>query len=264
MAQTLKIASWNVNSIRARLPNVLDWLKQAAPDVALLQEIKVQDEQFPRLEIEDLGYNLALHGQKSYNGVAILSKYPLDIIAKGLPEFGDEQARYIEGFVCTKNAAVRVASVYVPNGFEAGSDKFAYKLGFLSALKSHMQHLLKKGEYLVIGGDYNIAPENPDVYDPISMEGAICFHMDERRMLRAILNSGYTDAYRAMHPNSHQFTWWDYRAGSFQHNKGMRIDHLLLSPTASDAVVKAEVDQEARAADKTSDHAPIWCELKVE
>lgn len=241
-----------------RLPLLLKWLKEEEPDVILLQETKVQDEQFPREEIEDLHYNIAAYGQKTFNGVAILSKHPIEDVTVGIPDFGDDQARYIEAVV----NGVRVASVYVPNGMEVGSDKYIYKLNFLSHLYQHTKTLLTYDEAFVIGGDFNIAPADQDVYDPQKWHERILCSTPEREKFRAIMYLGLTDALRALHPNEKElYTWWDYRGGSWQNNFGLRIDHLLLSPQAADHLEKAAVEKAYRDCEKTSDHAPVSCTL---
>lgn len=253
-----KIATWNVNSIRTRLPHLLSWLKESAPDVVLLQETKVMDDQFPRDEIETLNYNIALYGQKTYNGVAILSKFPLEDITTGIPGFEDEQARYIEAVT----SGMRVASIYVPNGTEVGSEKFAYKLDFLKYLYTHLQTLLTYDEALILGGDYNITPSDEDVYDPAQWHEKILCSTEERTALRSIIYLGLTDALKAAHPDKKElYTWWDYRAGAFQNNFGLRIDHLLLSPQAADCVKSCEIDKGMRTLEKASDHAPVICEI---
>lgn len=254
----MKIATWNVNSIKARLPNVLTWLAEAKPDVVLLQETKTVNEKFPALEIEDLGYNLALNGQKTYNGVAILSKSPIEDVVTVLPgEEDDDHARYIEAVV----GDVRVASVYVPNGGEVGSDKFQYKLRWFERLRDHIAGLLVFEEAMVVGGDYNVAPGPGDVYDPVALAGTTCFHPDEQVRFRTILNLGLTEAYQALNPQPHAYTWWDYRAGGWQKDHGMRIDHLLLSPQAVDRLDNSGIDRAVRGQEKPSDHVPVWCEL---
>lgn len=266
MTSVVKICTWNVNSVKARLPHLLAFLKEQAPDIALLQETKCTDDAFPRLEIEELGYNLALSGEKSYNGVAILSKTPVEDITRGLPgDDADAQARYIEAVTGGKTP-LRVASVYVPNGQEVGSDKFAYKLRFLERLQAHIGALLAYEEWLVLGGDYNVAPEPADVWDPVRLDGTVCYHPDERARLRAILHLGVYDAYRLVHPadkapSGNGFTWWDYRARGFEQNHGMRIDHLLLSPQAADRLQSCEILKELRTAERASDHVPVVCRL---
>ncbi len=254
------IVSWNVNSIRMRLPIVSKWLSEHQPDIVLLQELKCQNEAFPKQEIEDLGYNVALHGQKTFNGVGILSKKPLEDIVCGLPTFPeDEQARYIE----VVTGSIRVASVYVPNGQEVGSDKFTYKLNFITRLRQHMEQLLGYEEVCVIAGDFNIAPTDADVYHPEAWREKILCSTPERNAFRSLLNIGYQDAVRIFHEGIGPFTWWDYRSQAYANNEGLRIDHLLLSPQASDIVIDSNVDPLPRGLDKASDHAPVWCQLKI-
>lgn len=257
------IATWNVNSIKSRLPHVLQYLDDAKPDVVLLQELKTIEDNFPFMEIEEKGYNVAAYGQKTYNGVAILSKHPIEDVQKGLPgNEEDPQARYIEAVITIEDEAWRVASVYVPNGQSPDSDKFPYKMGFLDCLEAHAKTLLTYEEKLVIGGDYNIAPEPQDVYAPKQLEGSVCFHRDERAKYRKLIHLGLTDAYRAIHPQeADMFSWWDYRGGGWQQNKGMRIDHLLLSPEAADSLKDADIDKTPRGWDKASDHTPVWAEI---
>jgi len=245
-----------VNSIRARLPIVEQFLRDTQPDVVCLQETKCVDNDFPKEVIEDLGYNIAHHGQKTFNGVAILSKFPLDDIVCGLPPFSeDEQARYIEAGVNIGTDYFRIASVYVPNGQEVGSDKYAYKLNFLKALKIHASEFIKHGEKFLMAGDYNIAPEDKDVHDPKAWRDQVLCSTPERQAFYEILNLGYTDVFGFESPAP--FTWWDYRGGSFEKNHGLRIDHILASPDAADRVSAMEVHKDVRALDKTSDHAPI-------
>lgn len=253
----MRIATWNVNSIRSRLEHVTQWLKDTQIDVLLLQELKCQNHDFPEELFSDLGYNTAILGQKTYNGVAIIAKQPIEDIQLNMPNFEDDQARYIEAVIGTK----RYVSVYVPNGSEVDSEKYDYKLRFLSALKQHMKHLLLYKEELVIGGDFNIAPDDVDVYDPTTWKDRILCSVRERLKLNELLNLGYTDAFRALYPTEKGFTWWDYRAGSFQQNKGMRIDHFLLSPEAMDKAQSVTIDSEPRALDKPSDHAPVILDM---
>ncbi len=258
------IATWNINSIKARIGHLRHWLWETQPDIALLQETKCDDNAFPRMEIEDLGYNLALNGQKTYNGVAILSKYPLDDVRKGLDgEPDDAQARYIEAVASVEGTVIRVASVYVPNGQAVGSDKFAYKLRFFERLRSRLSQLLPYEEVCVIGGDYNAAPYPIDVYNPEKLDGTVCYHPEERRQLRALLHLGYYDAFRTVNPHAEQFSWWDYRGNAYPNNHGLRIDHLLLSPQATDWLHESRIDETARSWEKPSDHAPVLCELAI-
>lgn len=260
----IKITSWNVNSVKARLNHLVSFLETFKPDVLLLQEIKIVEEAFPLMEIEELGYNILIAGQKTYNGVAILSKFPLELVTRKLPgEESDEQARYIEAIVSLKGSAIRVASVYVPNGQEVGSEKFQYKLRFFERLYNHINQTLKFGDIFAVGGDYNVAPEAVDVYDPKRLDGTVCFHPEERKWFRKILHSGMYDSFRILKPEAQQFSWWDYRSGAWQYNKGMRIDHVLVSPQAVDLLSDAGVEQSVRGLDKPSDHAPVWCEIKI-
>jgi len=255
----VKIATWNVNSIRARLPRVLDWLEAARPDVALLQETKVADEQFPAEPLEELGYNLATVGEPGRNGVAILARSPIEDLCRALPgDADDQEARYLEGVV----NGVRVASVYVPNGTSLGSPRFAFKLTFLDRLKTRAQKLLEFEESLVIGGDYNVGPYPIDVYDPAALDGTICYHPEERAKLRALLHLGLYDAFRTVEPGSRAYSWWDYQGRFFRANQGLRIDHLLLSPQAVDRLETCAMDAAERAAKAPSDHVPVWCTLR--
>ena len=256
---SMKIATWNVNSVRARLEHVTEWLRNEQPDIVLLQEIKCEESAFPREAIEDLGYNIAVLGQKTFNGVAILAKSPLEDVTKGLPTFPeDEQARYIEAVVGT----TRVASVYVPNGMAVGSDKYAYKMTFLDRLRQHLSDILLYEESCVIGGDYNIAPEDRDIHDPEAWRGEILCSDQERQRFQSLLHLGYYDGLRLHHEGPGPFTWWDYRTGAWARNNGLRIDHLLLSPLAVDRTQASGVDSALRAKEKASDHAPAWCVLE--
>ncbi len=255
----MKIATWNVNSIRARLPRVLEWLAEAAPDVALLQEIKTVGEDFPGLEIGDLGYNVAVCGQKTYNGVAILAKRPIEDVIAVLPgDDDDDQARYIEAVV----GDVRVASIYLPNGNPVDSAKFPYKLDWMDRLHERVRALLAFEEAVVLGGDYNVAPTDDDVYDPDAWaDDALC-RPQSRARFRAILYLGLTEAYRALHADAGAYTFWDYQKGRWQRDEGLRIDHLLLSPQAADRLEACDIDREPRGKEKASDHTPVWCELR--
>ncbi len=254
-----KIATWNVNSIRARLPRVLEWLDEFKPDVALLQEIKATDETFPALEIEDRGYNVEIHGQKNFNGVAILSKSPIEDVIRGLPgNEDDDQARYIEGFTC----GLRVASIYLPNGNPAPGEKFDYKLRWMDCLHDHMQKTLALEEATVFGGDYNVIPTEEDVYDPSAWEDDALFRLESRNRFRRLLYLGLTDAYRVIHSEPHKYSFWDYQGGAWQKDFGIRIDHLLLSPQAVDRLQDCDIDRGPRGKEKASDHTPVWCEIE--
>lgn len=255
----ITIATWNVNSIKARLPNVLDWLKDFAPDVALLQEIKTQADSFPQLEIEDLGYNIAVLGQKSYNGVAIFSKEPLEDVLEGLPgDETDEQARYLEA----TTFGVRVASIYLPNGNPIDTEKYPYKLAWMGRLRDRAKALLAQEETTVLGGDYNVIQNEDDVFDPARFADDALFQPETRAAFRRILNLGYTEAYRALHKEAHRYSFWDYQAGAWQKDNGVRIDHLLLSPQAADRLEDCDIDRGPRGKTKASDHTPVWCRLR--
>ncbi|AIL13397.1 exodeoxyribonuclease III [Candidatus Paracaedimonas acanthamoebae] len=260
----MKIVTWNVNSIKARLPIVINWLRENAPDIVLLQEIKCENSAFPSEFFEDLGYNIALHGQKTYHGVAILSKLPIEDVVRGLPDFEDTQSRYIEALV----GSMRVSSIYVPNGQEVGSDKFHYKLSFYKKLKAHMKKSLEAKEIAIWGGDYNVAPFLADGPNEEAFKGErILTSQKEREAFRELLWLGITDAIRVQYSEEslqgqHLFSWWDYRANSWAQNKGFRIDHLLLSPQAADRLESAGINSEVRALEKASDHAPVWIKLR--
>ena len=254
----MRIASWNVNSVRQRLPHLLDYLRDAAPDVICLQELKCEDAVFPRQEVMDAGYNVETFGQKTFNGVALLSKTPLEDVTRGLPGFEDAQSRYIEGVVTDGAGAVyRVASIYLPNGNPPDSDKYPYKLRFMDALIAHAKALLAQEERVVLAGDYNVIPAPEDVYDPKGWAGDALFLPQTRAKFRELLDAGYTEALRAVTDAPGQYTFWDYQAGAWQKNNGLRIDHLLLSPQAADRLKSVEVDKQLRAAEKPSDHVPI-------
>lgn len=260
----MKVATWNVNSIKARAGTVLRWLKDAAPDVALLQEIKTTDDGFPAAAFGELGYNCAVHGQKTYNGVAILSKRQIEDVRRGLPGgAGDDQARYIEAVIPTDNGAVRVASIYAPNGNPVGGEKFAYKLDWLARLNRHIRELLALEEATVLAGDYNVIPEEDDCHDPKAWKDDALFQPESRAALRRIHHLGLTDAFRACHAETHQYTFWDYQGGAWVKDHGIRIDHMLLTPQAADRLARAEIDKRPRGWEKPSDHVPVWCELAV-
>lgn len=258
----MKIATWNVNSIKARLPNVLAWLDEFAPEVALLQETKTVAEAFPRLEIEERGYNCAVVGQKSYNGVAILSKLPIEDVIDALPgDSADDQARYVEAWIDAGAAGVRVASIYLPNGNPVGSDKYPYKLSWMDRLTEHAKQLLAREEPFVLGGDYNVAPADGDVYDPAGWaDDALC-RPETRAKFRTMLYLGLTEAYRALHAETGRYSFWDYQGRAFEADRGLRIDHLLLSPQAADRLSACDIDVVPRGKTKASDHTPVWCEL---
>ena len=260
----MKIATWNVNSVKARLETVTTWLKEAGPDVVCLQEIKCMDDAFPKGPFEDLGYNCAVHGQKTYNGVAILSKRPLEDVTPRLPGGdGDDHARYLEAVVTGDKGVIRVASIYAPNGNPIGTEKFAYKLKWLERLETHAAGLLKNEEPVALMGDYNIIPTADDCHDPAAWAQDALFQPESRAALRRLENLGYSDAFRACNAQIHQFTFWDYQAGAWQKDHGIRIDHIMLSPQALDRLKTCAIDKRVRGRDKPSDHVPVWCEVDI-
>ena len=260
----MKIATWNVNSVKARLDTVRTWLAQAAPDIVCLQEIKTTDEGFPADVFEGLGYNAVVHGQKSYNGVAILSKRPPEDVVRGLPgSEGDDHARYIEAIIPGDKGVVRVASIYAPNGNPPGTERFAYKLAWLERLNRHIARQLALEEPLVLTGDYNVIPTAEDCHDPKAWMGDALFQPEARAAFRRICNLGLTDAFRACHAEPHRYTFWDYQAGSWVKDHGIRIDHILLSPQAADRLVSCAIERHVRGWEKPSDHVPVFCELAI-
>ncbi len=260
----MKLATWNVNSVKARLEAACTWLKEAEPDVVCLQEIKTTDESFPAEAFESLGYNCAVHGQKSYNGVAILSKRPLEDVTPRLPGGdGDDHARYIEAVVAGEHGIVRVASIYAPNGNPIGTDKFKYKLAWLERLARRTQDLLAFEEPLALMGDINVIPIPDDCHDPKAWEMDALFQPESRAALRRIEFLGLVDAFRACHAQTHQYTFWDYQAGSWQKDHGIRIDHILLSAQAADRLRGCGIDKHVRGRERPSDHVPVWCELAI-
>jgi exodeoxyribonuclease III len=261
----LKIATWNVNSIRTRKELTIAWLKHNKPDILLLQELKCLEEQFPREDFEDLGYNIALHGQKTFNGVAILSLHQIEDVSTKLENNPlPEHARYIEGVISFNNSAVRIVSVYVPNGESLESDKYQDKLKFFDALEIHLQKLLKLEETLVVGGDFNVAPEDIDTYSIEAIGESVLFDIKVRKKFRSLLNLGFYDAFRLKYPEEKQFSWWDYRAGSWQKNHGSRIDHILLSPQAADKLSDLTIEHEMRGKNNPSDHVPVIAKIQLD
>lgn len=259
----MKIATFNVNSINVRLPRILDWFDRARPDVAVLQEIKCVDEKFPALEFEDRGYNVEVHGQKTYNGVALLSKFPFDDVTRGLPgDKDDDQARYIEGLVCPDDAEpVRVCGLYLPNGNPAPGPKYDYKLKWMKRLKARAEALLADEEAFLLAGDFNVIPQAEDVYDPEGWADDALFRLESRAAFREILYLGFTDAIRQGNPNAVLYTFWDYQRGAWEKDHGLRIDHILLSPRAADRFKSAGVERAERGREKPSDHVPVWVEI---
>ena len=259
----MKLATWNVNSINARLENVLDWFREAQPDVACLQEIKCVDEKFPAEPFESMGYNVVVHGQKTYNGVAMLSKYPLDDVRRGLPDGeGDDHARYIEALVLAPQP-VRVGGIYLPNGNPNGTEKFDYKLRWMGRRPRHAHDLLAFEEPLALMGDYNVIPEPEDADKPEGWLGDALFQPQSREAFRALKYLGLTDAYMEMDGRPGGYTFWDYQAGAWQRNHGIRIDHVLLSPQAADKLRGIEIHKDVRDREKPSDHVPVMVELDL-
>jgi exodeoxyribonuclease-3 len=260
----MRIATWNVNSVNARLETILAWFREAQPDVACLQEIKCVDEKFPVEAFESLGYNAAVHGQKSYNGVALLSKTPLEDVRRGLPgDDGDDHARYIEAVV-SGPSPVRVASIYLPNGNPIGTDRFTYKLGWMARLQAHAAELMAYEEPLALCGDYNVIPEPTDADDPAGWTGDALFQPESRGAFRALKWLGLTDAYMEADGAPGGYTFWDYQALAWQRNHGIRIDHVLLSPQAADHLGGVTIHKAARAMEKPSDHVPVVVELNFD
>ena len=255
----MKIASFNVNSIRARLPNITDWLAAFSPDVVCLQEIKAQDEQFPIAEIEAAGYHAAVVGQKSYNGVAILSRTPITTRLRALPgDAEDEQARYVE--VETESGFI-VGGLYLPNGNPVPGPKFDYKLAWMDRLIDHAQALLRTEQPFVLCGDYNVIPTDADVYDPRAMAGDALGRPESKDRFYRLLNLGLTDSFRVFDPRPGQFSYWDYQRGAYDKDHGWRIDFILASPQAADRLTGAGIDRSPRAQEKASDHTPVWAEF---
>ena len=255
----MRIASWNVNSAKARQDHILDYLKAGSADVLLIQETKTQDVNFPVDLYQDAGWNVVFHGQKSYNGVAIAARQPLTDVMSGLPgDAEDEQARYMEATI----DGVRVATIYLPNGNPAPGPKFDYKLAWMERLNIRAEELLHDEIPVVLAGDFNVIPQDIDCYDPPGWEGDALTRAESRAAFNRLSLLGYTDALRACHPGQVLYSYWDYQAGAWQKDNGVRIDHLMLSPEAADRLVAAEVDKGPRGLEKPSDHTPVWVELR--
>ncbi len=261
------VASWNVNSVNARLESVDRFIKETRVFVMCLQELKCTHEKFPIMVDCFEPYNVQMHGQKSYNGVSIISKNVQDDIQIGIPGFEHQhltgEARYIESMISYGSVPIRLISVYVPNGSEVYSEKFYFKLEFLGALRKRLAYLLDNGENIIVCGDMNVALDPLDVYDANHMEGSLCFHIDERKAFRSILNLGLHDAFRVINPNAKKFSWWDYRKGGFEHDKGLRIDYILISSYLCDLLVSCDIYTAARGWNKPSDHAPLICKFNI-
>ena len=261
----MRIATWNVNSIKQRIDSARTWLAERQPDIVCLQETKCVDDAFPRLEFEELGYNVAVHGQKTFNGVAILSKFKFDEVNKGLPgDDSDDHARFIEAAVSTATGALRVASIYLPNGNPPDTDKYTYKIGWMKRLSAYSRERLALEEPLVLAGDYNVIPTVSDAKNPQSWTGDALFLPRTRDEFRSLINLGLTDALRATSDDPGLYTFWDYQAGAWQKNNGIRIDHVLLSPLAADRLTGVGIDRHVRTWEKPSDHVPVWVDLEIE
>ncbi|WP_306150788.1 exodeoxyribonuclease III [Roseovarius sp. MMSF_3281] len=258
----MKIASFNINGIKARIGALTDWLREAQPDVALLQEIKSIDENFPREHFEDMGYTVETHGQKSFNGVAILSKLPLEDVTRGLPgDDEDQQARWIEATVMGDKRPVHLCGLYLPNGNPAPGPKYDYKLKWMERLKSRAETLLETEEPFLMAGDYNIIPQDEDAKRPEAWAKDALALPDSRAAFRRIVNLGFTEAFRTRHHGPGHYTFWDYQAGAWNRDDGIRIDHFLLSPQCADLLLDCQIDKDIRGREKPSDHVPIWVEL---
>jgi exodeoxyribonuclease III len=261
----MRIATWNVNSVKQRLENLLAWLAERQPDIVCLQETKCVDEAFPREPLESLGYNVAVHGQKTFNGVAILSKLPFEEVTLRLPgDQADDHARFIEAVVATDRGVLRVASIYLPNGNPPEGEKYTYKLGWMDRLVRYARERLALEEPMVLAGDYNVIPGAADVRNPAAWAGDALFLPRTRERFRTLLGLGLTDAVRAGSDADGLYTFWDYQAGAWPKNNGIRIDHILMSPQAVDRLVRVDIDRHVRGWEKPSDHVPVVAELALE
>ena len=259
----MRIATFNINGVKARAEALPAWLREASPDVVLLQEIKCQDEGFPSHLFEDLGYSVATHGQKGFNGVAILSKFPLEDVRRGLPgDDGDEQARWIEATVVGKTA-LRLCGLYLPNGNPAPGPKYDYKLAWMERLHARAKALLDEETVALMAGDYNVIPMAEDAKRPDAWREDALFLPETRAAFRRIVNLGFTDAFRARVQGPGHYSFWDYQAGAWNRDDGIRIDHFLLTPQCADLLLDAGIDKEVRGREKPSDHVPVWVDLDL-
>ena len=258
----MRIATWNINGVKARLDTVLAWLNETSPDVACLQEIKSVDENFPRQPFEDLGYNLETHGQKGFNGVALLSKTPLEDVRRRLPgNEDDEQARYIEAGISVESGVIRFGCLYLPNGNPLGTEKFPYKLQWMDRLINHAQKQLAEEIPFLLLGDYNVIPDPIDAKNAANWVDDALYQPESRQKFRTLLNMGFTEAVRSCTEASETYTFWDYQAGAWPKNNGIRIDHVLMSAQATDKMTGCGIDKHVRGWEKPSDHVPVWVEF---
>lgn len=256
--ETMKIATWNVNSIKARIDHVKNWLGNNQPDVLMIQELK--GESFPSEDFAAMGYNCDYVGQKAYNGVATLSKHPIETLGKTLPgDSGDEQARYLE----TRINGMRLINIYLPNGNPVDSEKYTYKLVWMDRLKNRISELRENADPFLVAGDFNVIPEAEDCYNPSAWAEDALYRLETRKKYRAIIHLGLTDAFRVFHRGPEHYTFWDYQAGAWPKNHGIRIDHLLLSPALADRLESCQIDKDPRGAEKASDHTPIWASFSI-
>ena len=253
----MKLAAWNVNSLRVRLPHLVDWLAQAQPDIVCLQELKLEDAKFPRAELEAAGYQSAFSGQKTYNGVAILSRTALTDVSTGMPGFDDDHKRVIAATA----AGVRVVCVYCPNGQAVGSEKYAYKLRWFAALRDYLTAEMARYPALAVAGDFNVAPEDRDVHDPKAWEGQVLVSEPERAALQALAALGLKDSFRLFEQPEKSYSWWDYRMLGFRRNAGLRIDHVLVTAALAQRCTASTIDKAPRKLERPSDHAPVIAEF---
>ena len=258
----LKLATWNVNSLKVRLPHLLDWLARHAPDAVCLQETKTEDHSFPLKEIEAAGYRCAFSGQKTYNGVAILSRSPLAEISAGIPDFDDEQKRVVAATLHGEGGDLRIVCAYVPNGQAVDSGKYRYKLRWLAAFRAWLEAESRRYPRIAVLGDYNIAPADEDVHDPEQWRGQILCSERERAAFRALVDLGLKDSFRLFAQPEKSFSWWDYRMNGFRRNLGLRIDHILLGETLASRCKTCVIDREPRKLERPSDHAPVIAEIE--
>lgn len=255
----LKVASWNVNSLKVRLDQVINWLQASNTDILALQETKLLDENFPIGAFQELGFHVVFSGQKTYNGVAIISRYPIKDVLTDVPTMADPQRRILAATI----GKLRLINLYVPNGSEVGSEKYNYKLHWLENVRHFIGQQLKEFPSLAVVGDFNIAPEDVDVHDPKEWEGSVLVSQPEREALAKILELGLNDSFRMLHPHEQAFSWWDYRAAGFRRNRGLRIDHVFLSHPLQSQCTASEIDAEPRRSERPSDHAPVWVNLSL-